>query len=177
MKTFVEVNGNQNHQPNQSEKSELSLNQLANDISSLRLSPLCEDAPDEFTHGDLGGISSQTWIRTASVGCTGTWRSSIRWYITSHWCSIGFGSGGTWGPINGIIVFDIQKPPTHSGHMKLNIVLNQEEPWARCTRERSDSRFEDFILVPNSSQGSVWATPYKDVIYICTITVNQQGEF
>ncbi|KAJ8374091.1 hypothetical protein SKAU_G00046710 [Synaphobranchus kaupii] len=45
--------------------------------------------------------------------------------------------------------------PTHSGHMRPGIVLHQEEPRAHCTSVRSDNHSEDFIPVPNSSQGTV----------------------
>ncbi|KAJ8342163.1 hypothetical protein SKAU_G00320910 [Synaphobranchus kaupii] len=45
--------------------------------------------------------------------------------------------------------------PTHSGHMRPGIVLHQEEPRAHCTSVKSDNRSEDFIPVPNSSQGTV----------------------
>ena len=59
------------------------------------------------------------------------------------------------GPVNGINAFIIQEQPTHSGRMRPNIVLHQEEPRAHCTSIRSDNHSEDFILVPNSSQGTV----------------------
>ncbi|KAJ8352103.1 hypothetical protein SKAU_G00235790 [Synaphobranchus kaupii] len=39
--------------------------------------------------------------------------------------------------------------------MRPGIVLHQEEPRAHCTSVRSDNRSEDFIPVPNSSQGTV----------------------
>ena len=39
--------------------------------------------------------------------------------------------------------------------MRLGVVLHQEEPRAHCSTIRSDSQSEDFILVPNSSQGTV----------------------
>ncbi|KAJ8358729.1 hypothetical protein SKAU_G00152540 [Synaphobranchus kaupii] len=39
--------------------------------------------------------------------------------------------------------------------MRPVIVLHQEEPRAHCTSVRSDNRSEDFIPVPNSSQGTV----------------------
>ncbi|KAJ8345989.1 hypothetical protein SKAU_G00301820 [Synaphobranchus kaupii] len=62
---------------------------------------------------------------------------------------------GTRGPVNGINAFLIQELLTHSGHMRPGIVLHQEEPRAHCTSVRSDNRSEDFIPVPNSSQGTV----------------------
>ncbi|CAB1429370.1 unnamed protein product [Pleuronectes platessa] len=37
----------------------------------------------------------------------------------------------------------------------LHIVPQQEEPSAPCTSVRSDNRSEDFILLPNGSQGTV----------------------
>ena len=62
---------------------------------------------------------------------------------------------GTWGPVNGIKDFVIQELPIHSRHMRLGIVLHQEEPRAHCTSVRSDNGSEDFIPVPNSSQGTI----------------------
>uniref|UniRef100_A0A6Q2YV55 Kinesin motor domain-containing protein n=1 Tax=Esox lucius TaxID=8010 RepID=A0A6Q2YV55_ESOLU len=58
-------------------------------------------------------------------------------------------------PVNGVNAFVIQELPTHSGHMRTGIVLHQEEPRAHCTSGRSDDGSEEFIPVPNSSQGNV----------------------
>ncbi|KAJ8359464.1 hypothetical protein SKAU_G00159890 [Synaphobranchus kaupii] len=43
----------------------------------------------------------------------------------------------------------------HTLATRPGIVLHQEEPRAHCTSVRSDNRSEDFIPVPNSSQGTV----------------------
>ncbi len=52
--------------------------------------------------------------------------------------------------VNSINAFIIQKLPTHSGHMRLVVVMHQEEPRAHFMSVRSDSGSEDFISVFNS---------------------------
>lgn len=91
-------------------------------------------------------------------------------------CSIGL-FWGRWGPVNGINALVIQDLPAHSGHMRPGIVLHQEEPRAHCTCIRSDNCSEDFIPVPNSSQGNImtWRSvrPSKDTLSQ-TITDHRQ---
>ena len=90
--------------------------------------------------------SGRQWLPGQSVallGCDGRTR-----YITSQWFSIKIQVWGTWGPVNGINGSIIQELPTHSGYLRPNIVLHQEEPRAHCTSVRSDNGSEDFILVP-----------------------------
>ena len=47
--------------------------------------------------------------------------------------------------------------------MRPGIVLHQEEPRDHCNSVRSDNHFEDFIPVPNSSQGTLLATTWRFV--------------
>ncbi len=78
------------------------------------------------------GISSQTWIR-ASVSswavCGATWWHQMHQYIMSQRFSIGFRSGEP-EPVSGINTFIFQELPTHSGQLRLGIVLHQEQPRA-----------------------------------------------
>lgn len=62
------------------------------------------------------------------------------------------------GPINGINVFIIQELPSHPGHMRLGIVLHQEEPGAHRISISSDNRYEDTILAPYSGQDICYDT-------------------
>lgn len=54
-------------------------------------------------------------------------------------------------PAKGSIALIFQALPTHTGHCT---VLHHEEPRAHCTSVWFDSRSEDFIMVPTSSQGT-----------------------
>ncbi|KAI4878733.1 hypothetical protein NFI96_009793 [Prochilodus magdalenae] len=45
--------------------------------------------------------------------------------------------------------------PAYSRHMRPGIVVHQEEPRTHCTSAGSDNGSEDFIPMPNSSQGAV----------------------
>ena len=49
----------------------------------------------------------------------------------------------------------IQELPSHSGHIRQDLILHQEKSRAHCTSVRSDDHSEDFISVPNSSQGTI----------------------
>ncbi|KAI4896330.1 hypothetical protein NFI96_015778 [Prochilodus magdalenae] len=51
--------------------------------------------------------------------------------------------------------FILQELPAYSRHMRPGIVVHQEEPRTHCTSVESDNGSEDFILIPNSSQGAV----------------------
>ncbi|XP_073321443.1 uncharacterized protein [Pagrus major] len=81
-------------------------------------------------------------------------RRVVSWGISSQtW--IGASVRRTRGTFNGINAFVLQELPPHCGHMRPVTILHQDEPRAHCTSVRSDSRAEDFIPVPNSSQGTV----------------------
>lgn len=75
--------------------------------------------------------------------------------IMSHRCSKLIKVRGKREPVNGINACIIQELTTHSGHIRLGIVLHQEEPRAHSTSVRSDDHSEDFIPVPNSCKGTV----------------------
>lgn len=57
------------------------------------------------------------------------------------------------GPVNTINAYITQELSSHSSHMRPGTVLHQKET---VTSRRSDSRSEDIIPVPNSSQGTGW---------------------
>ena len=90
-------------------------------------------APDESADGVLGDL-----FPILDQGISGLldrlWQ--VHRYITSYRRSMK-------GPISCISVFIIQKLPTHPGHMRLGIVLHEEEP--PCISIRSDVRSEDSI--------------------------------
>ncbi|XP_072569851.1 zinc finger SWIM domain-containing protein 7 isoform X3 [Paramormyrops kingsleyae] len=48
-----------------------------------------------------------------------------------------------------------QELPAYSRHMRLGIVMHQEEPRTHCTSVGSDNGSMDFILIPSGSQGVV----------------------
>ncbi|KAI9542463.1 hypothetical protein NQZ68_019145 [Dissostichus eleginoides] len=59
-----------------------------------------------------------------------------------------------WGTVNGINSFILQELPAYSCQMRPGIVVQQEEPWTHCTSAGSDDGSEDFIPIPNGSQGN-----------------------
>ncbi len=65
--------------------------------------------------------------------------------------SIGFRSGEH----GGQSVVTLQELPAYSRHMRLGIVVHQEEPRTHCTSVGSDNGSKDFIPIPNGSQGAV----------------------
>ena len=64
--------------------------------------------------------------------------------------------------------FIIPELPTHSGHMRLDIFLHQEEPRAHCTSEMSDNGLRissQYLRAVRVPLVSVWrfVRPSKDI--------------
>lgn len=84
--------------------------------------------------------------------CGSIWCRQMHQHMTSNRCTTGFKSGGKrasrWHQClrNLGITYTLMRPGS---------VLHQEELRTHCICVRPDNRSEDFILAPNSSQGTV----------------------
>lgn len=70
--------------------------------------------------------------------------------------STGFRSRWVWGPVSGLISFILQELlelPPYYRHIRPAIVMYQVEPRTHCTTVWSDTGSNDFIWIPNGSQG------------------------
>ncbi|KAI4892783.1 hypothetical protein NFI96_006341, partial [Prochilodus magdalenae] len=70
------------------------------------------------------------------------------------------------GPVNGINSFILQELPAYSLHMRLGIVVHQEEPRTHCTSVGSDNGSEDFILVKPALICEKHKAPVADLLIL-----------